>query len=305
MQPMLGSLPLAQYGAVGSSANGQVLAAAGYPGAGGYDIFVSRNAGGDWVKASKPGPKAGLTVSISGDGQVFLASELGGLLWTSRDGANWTARAASLGNLTWGATAASYNGQRLAAAAFQGLIHTSSDQVSISLRHSLWAAQGHAGVCVASFVELRLTEQAVQPAAVDRGMPTLSKWPALQGVTWNPQPGSGSRSWGPLASSSDGMRLTAVDTSSGLVYTSSDAVSSLTLPPAWVAVCCSMWGKRAGGTAAQAHAQAEVYAACSDVATQAQPASIYRRPTMRLRNLLLVVCWCRESRGWSAAHRPC
>ncbi len=59
-------------------------------------------------------------------------------------------------------------------------------------------------------------------------------WPCPQGATWKPQPGSGSRSWGPLASSSDGMRLAAVDSTSGLVLVSSDAVSGFSEGLHWL-----------------------------------------------------------------------
>lgn len=106
-----------------------MLAAAGYLSAGGYNVYVSRNAGSTWVQTSQPGPQKGLAVSVSGNGQVLLASELGGLLYTSSSGADWTTRAVSYGNLTWGTTAASQNGSRLVAAVFQGIIYTSSDQV--------------------------------------------------------------------------------------------------------------------------------------------------------------------------------
>ncbi len=69
--------------------------------------------------------------TISGDGSLFLAGTTDEYLYASNNGRNWTRRAASYGPLGWDATAASYDGMRLAAVAgFTDLaIYTSTDGV--------------------------------------------------------------------------------------------------------------------------------------------------------------------------------
>lgn len=132
-----GGLPIAGWGQVVSDHSGQVLAAAHI----GIEvpsisksrgnIYVSQDAAKSWAKSAGAGTRIWMSLSISGNGQVFLAGTSGGSLYTSSDGFNWTARATSVGAVSWYATAASYDGTRLVAAvAFYGLIYTSSDKVS-------------------------------------------------------------------------------------------------------------------------------------------------------------------------------
>lgn len=128
-------LPPAAWWAVASDASGTVLAAinqgqdAAFSDVG--DVFVSRDAATSWSNATSAGRRQWAALSVAGGGGLLLAADAGpGFLYTSGDGFSWTLRATEHGPLKWAATAASSDGQRVAAAAESGAIYTSSDRVS-------------------------------------------------------------------------------------------------------------------------------------------------------------------------------
>lgn len=135
--PSVASLPPAAWWAVASDGSGKVLAAINQgddalfsdPG----DIVISRDAAGSWSNCSGAGRRPWNSIAIAANGGLLLASHDGpGSLHTSSDGSTWTAVATQHGALAWVATAASSDGQRLAAAVDSGAVYTSPDRVSCS-----------------------------------------------------------------------------------------------------------------------------------------------------------------------------
>lgn len=133
--PTVPNLPPAAWWAVASDASGQLLAAinqgqdAVVSDVG--DIFVSRDAAGSWSNITSAGRRQWGALAIAGNGALLLAGDSSpGHLYVSSNGFSWAARATQHGPLKWVATAASNDGQRLAAAADSGAMFTSPDRVS-------------------------------------------------------------------------------------------------------------------------------------------------------------------------------
>lgn len=174
---------------VASDSSGSVLAAAGYEThtSWGYSqIYVSRDAARTWAKAIQAGGfSSWSSVSVSGNGRLFLASMVDNYLYTSSNGQNWTARATSYGKVHWAATAASYDGMRLAAAA--GLvstgIFTSSDGVREIDNNSF---SGRALLCTQLLCQAQVLGQGAAR------LQSASKHPHFPPACWPTAPHAGS-----------------------------------------------------------------------------------------------------------------
>lgn len=125
--------PLVDWWIIAADSSFRTWAGAGFEFSGGPPfnrLYTSRNAGYTWSAPAEAELNAiWFSLSVAGNGKLFLAGKRNEYLYTSTDGTNWTARATSLGRLDWRATASSYDGARLAAAA-DGALYTSADGVS-------------------------------------------------------------------------------------------------------------------------------------------------------------------------------
>ncbi|KAL4441041.1 hypothetical protein ABPG77_010472 [Micractinium sp. CCAP 211/92] len=271
--PPSSRLPPLGWNLVASDSAGRVLAAAGDDSysVDSYTIsrvFTSQDAARTWtgsinasyIDACAVCSEYWSSLSISGDGSLFLAGTDDEYLYTSGNGRNWTRRAASFRQIWWAATAASYDGMRLAAAAdfFGTGIITSSDRgvtwtkqnatsgrdwsvlASSSDGMRLAAGESFGGNIYTSsdgrqadpvpkaWLSLASSGDGLRllAAAANQTSPASSSGPCLYlsedgGESWRKKQCLGN--WGSLAISADGSRLFAGR--DGAVFTSSDGLT--------------------------------------------------------------------------------
>ena len=149
-------------------------------------------------------------VASSADGTKLVATEFGGLVYTSGDsGVSWSPQIGS-GIKNWWSIASSADGTRLAAIASGGPIQTSSDS------GVTWTAQA-SGIIAWQQIASSADGSKLVATADNNFIYTSTDY----GVTWT-QRAIGGTHWRGVASSADGTKLAAV-VSGGSIYTSTDS----------------------------------------------------------------------------------
>ena len=220
--------------------------------------YVEKNEDQKPIAASETFPKQTMLVDYvrlfqrgTGTQPVDTPEPSTGVEWTKRDAA---------GSRNWSAVASSADGTKLAAAAWGGAIHTSSDA------GATWTERTNAGT--RNWVDIASSADGMKLAAiydwggymstsddggaswVMRGFSGSPNWTSIassadgtklvvtakdksiytstnSGATWTEQTGSGNRKWTSVASSADGTKLVAT-VEGGAIYTSTNSGATWT-----------------------------------------------------------------------------
>jgi len=223
-----------------SSADGSKLAAVVNSG----NIYTSTDSGANWTAQTAAGSGGWQSIASSADGSKLAATfnahnvdgTVNGAIYTSSDsGVTWTERT-SAGSRPWYFIASSADGGKLAASASYGSVYNSTDS------GATWTEQSVAGLRY--WKSITSSADGAKLAAVEYNVFSGS---SIQlgsiytstdyGTTWTEQTSAGSHTWNYIASSADGTKLAAVETSTfdsssvsniGSIYTSTDSGATWT-----------------------------------------------------------------------------
>ncbi len=234
---------------VTSSADGAKLAAASYqynsnaPAASHGSIFTSANAGAAWTQTSAP-DGSWTALASSADGQKLVAATGGSIYTSANAGGTWTSNSVASYPLT--AVASSADGNQLVATTgylelyppydYVGYIYRSTNSGVTWTRTSApttneFGAMAGAVACSADGSHLVVATSSGPPG----GGPLYTS--SDSGATWTMNSVLPAGFWGFLASSADGSRLVAMDTTWGRISVSADAGASW----AWVNAPALPW----------------------------------------------------------------
>lgn len=183
-------------------------------------IWTSQDGCSTWTEQNHVGVRHWTDIAMSSDGRKLATSSANGGLWLSSDGGVSWRQAFEAGNRVWMSISCSSDGVLLAAVAQNGGIWTSSDG-GVSWKRDEKAG----GAFVYNWDALTMSEDGARLTLAEQvgGIWTLN----LSGAVWTERLGSNSLVWRGLASSGDGTRLAAINStgfySPGNLWTSTDS----------------------------------------------------------------------------------
>ncbi len=254
--------PLADWSAIASSADGTKLAAT----INNYYIYTSTNSGATWTEQIGSGNRYWSSIASSSDGTklvaavgytIYNANQTGEIYVSVNSGVTWTP--VTSGNLAWSSVASSANGSILVAAVRSGAIYTSTNS------GSTWnAVSGTSGY---QWNSVACSYDGTKIAGVDGGGYLYTSSAGFTNIS--------SLSFSSVASSSDGSRLVAVNSSSGGIFVSTTYGSLWVQQTASVvggltAVASSADGSRLATTAGGSGVSGYIYGSSDSSATWEQ-----------------------------------
>ncbi|MFN3660701.1 MAG: WD40/YVTN/BNR-like repeat-containing protein, partial [Brevinematales bacterium] len=170
-------------------------------------LYLSTNAGTNWLAHTNLGKKDWTAISIAGDGTKIIASVYNGTLWISLDkGANWT-ECTSAGTREWHDVSVSSDGSTF--------VGVDKNAIYVSTNNGSTWDSTDVGSLV--FPELAISSNGKQIAISSRNR--FLQTSSDRGNTWLERKKAGPRWWGDVALSSAGEDIVAV-VNDGFVYTS-------------------------------------------------------------------------------------